>query len=346
MYATPFETCRKPTGFAAGRASLPRLAALGLVAWALLGAAVASADITLSSNVTSRNEKDGAVTVTITANSNRASIYDRTVTVDVGSQSDTATEGTDYNTVSSFSITIAPFTPGGGNNYSGTGTFTLTPKQDNLVEGNETIKIDGSNPDETVHSTTITLTDDEIGLSTSPTSVDERSAARTVTVTASGSQMTTARTVTVSVGKNTDGATEGTDYTTVNNFNITIPANAASARKAETPASVHARNRAAPAAPAPPESMPRPRPHAAGRNARSSSSNSSGASSGMKWPQSIARPRTSSARPRHTSIMSRLAPVCQPGRRGMLPAHRTRTGQASFRPRSARSCSRSSATAR
>ena len=190
----------------------------------------ASTNFSLSSNVSSRNEKDGAVTVTVTATANSGSIYDRTVTVSVGYQNDTATEGTDYNTVNSFTITIIAFNQAGtAYNYTGTGTFTLTPKQDNLVEGNETIKIGGTSSAGTVGSTTIILTDDEIALSTSPTSVDERSAARTVTVTASGSQMTTARTVTVSVGKSGDGATEGTDYTTVNDFNITIPVNAASA---------------------------------------------------------------------------------------------------------------------
>ena len=187
------------------------------------GASAASATISLSSSVTSRNEKDGAVTVTITATAS-SWIYDRTVTVQVGDQNDTATEGTDYNTVNSFTISITAF------ETSGTGTFTLTPKQDNLVEGDETITISGTEPTETVGSTTITLTDDEMTLSVSPKGgVLETSPKRNVAVTVTGSPLNQSRTVTVSVGKSGDSATEGTDYNTVANFNITLNANASSA---------------------------------------------------------------------------------------------------------------------
>ena len=190
----------------------------------MLGWTVAAeADITLSSNVTSRSEKDGAATVTVTATASSEWIYDRSVTVYVGYQSDTATEGTDYNTVNSFTITITAF------ETYGTGTFTLTPKQDNLVEGDETIKVGGAEPTETVHSTTITLTDDEMALSVTPSGVLETSPARTVGVTVTGSALNQSRTVSVSVGKSGDSATEGTDYNTVANFNITLGKNASSA---------------------------------------------------------------------------------------------------------------------
>ncbi len=188
------------------------------------GASAASATISLSSSVTSRNEKDGAVTVTITATASSDWIYDRAVTVYVGYQNDTATEGTDYNTVNSFTIRITAF------ETDGTGTFTLTPKQDNLVEGDETITIGGTEPNETVGSTTITLTDDEIALSVAPTGgVLETSPERNVAVTVTGSALNHSRTVAVSVGKSGDSATEGTDYNTVANFNITVPANTSSA---------------------------------------------------------------------------------------------------------------------
>ena len=54
---------------------------------------------------------------------------------------DSATEGTDYQTVSDFTVTI------GANAPSGTGTFTLTPTQDALGEGDEAISVEEDDDD-------------------------------------------------------------------------------------------------------------------------------------------------------------------------------------------------------
>ena len=189
------------------------------------GATAQWTGIKLSTSVTSRNEKEGAKTVKITATSKKTSGFDRVVTVYVGYQSDTATEGTDYNTVNDLTITIRA-----GASQSGSTTFTLTPIKDNLAEGNETIKIGGSNSgDESVISTSITLTDADIGLTASRTSVEEAGGGQSVTVTARVGALPGPRDVTVQVGKSGDSATEGTDYNTVNDFKITVPANATSA---------------------------------------------------------------------------------------------------------------------
>ena len=77
--------------------------------------------------------------------------------------------------------------------------------------------------------TELTITDDdsastEVKLSVSPASVAENAAGTAVTVTGilDGAARTEATSVTVSVGAPTDTATEGTDYTTVEDFTLTI----------------------------------------------------------------------------------------------------------------------------
>ena len=82
------------------------------------------------------------------------------------------------------------------------------------------------------------------------------------------------------------------------------------------------------------------------KNCNNSDTSSSGRSSGIKCPQFNPFPRILSARFFQTVIMSKLPPVCHPGRFGMLPPHSTRTGQVNLRPRSTPSCSRSTATLR
>ena len=77
----------------------------------------------------------------------------------------------------------------GANATSGTGTFTLTPTQDLLVEGDETISVKGTATGLTVTGASLTLEDDEtasteVTLSVNPTSVGEADGATAVVVTA------------------------------------------------------------------------------------------------------------------------------------------------------------------
>ena len=183
--------------------------------------------VTLSANPSTVSEADSAKTVTVTAAST-AHAVSRTVTVSVGA-SGTATSGTDYAAVSNFTITLAK------NATSATGTFTLTPTQDTLAEGDETIALAGNveGVAAKLTGTTLTLTDDDkapaVTLSANPSNVTENGGAQTVTVTATSTAAAKARTVLVAVGNRQDTATPGTDYTVVPAFNITIAANATTA---------------------------------------------------------------------------------------------------------------------
>ena len=191
-----------------------------------------TATVSLSVNPSTVSESASATTVTVTASSRAKgnSISFATaqeITVAVGKTGDSAAEGTDYTTVSDLTLTIA------ANQSTGTGTFTLTPTQDTSIEGSETITVEGSLTGTTVNGTSVALTDDDsnaISLSVSPSSVSEGASTTSVTVTASlsaGVTFPAAKTVTISVGKTGDSATEGTDYATVSNFALTIAANQA-----------------------------------------------------------------------------------------------------------------------
>ena len=187
--------------------------------------------IVLSANPSTVSEDAGATTVTVTAAVSDGGAFadDRTVTVSVGASGDSAASGTDYGAVSYFTITI----PAG--QTSGSAPFTLTPVDDTLDEGNETISVDGTATGLTVKGTNVTLTDSEalpaIALSANPSNVSEDAGRATVTVTATvsdGGAFADDRTVTVSVGDDADGAAPGTDYTAVSDFKIAIPAGSGS----------------------------------------------------------------------------------------------------------------------
>ena len=188
----------------------------------------APGSITLTTSPTSVSESASGTTVTVTATLGGSATLPGATEVSVSVGGGTATSGTDYAAVSDFTVTIPK------ESARGTGTFTLTPTQDTIAEGDETIDVTGSATDFTVTKAQVTLTDDDtapasITLTTSPTSVSESGSGTTVTVTArlDGSvTLLTATTVTVSVGGGT--ATSGTDYAAVSDFAVTIPAETAS----------------------------------------------------------------------------------------------------------------------
>ena len=179
---------------------------------------------------TSLAEDGGAKTVRVTATLGSSSTFTeaKTVTLEVGVDADSATEETDYANVGTQNITID------AGESSGYVDFSLTPTQDVLHEGNETISLDGTLTDVTVTDATITLTDDDaaptgITLTVSPATVGEGAGETEITVTATVNGTTRyvdAKTVTVSVGGGT--ATSDTDYDAVANFDIIIAAGDAS----------------------------------------------------------------------------------------------------------------------
>ena len=190
-----------------------------------------STDLTLRVSPSSVAEGDDATEVTVTAVTDGDTFKtDRTVTVSVGGSTDSATSGTDYAAVADLDVTIT------AGQTSGSATFTLTPKQDTLVEGAEAISVTGTSTGLTVNGTSATITDDDpapkVNLTVSPSSVSESASATTVTVTAAFSNTSTygaAKTVAVTVGASTDSATSGTDYAAVTGFDVTIAAGSGSA---------------------------------------------------------------------------------------------------------------------
>ena len=183
----------------------------------------ASTRVTLSVDPTSVSEGAGSTTVTVTGTLNGGASTSATpVTVSV--YSGTATSGTDFATVNDFTLTIP------ANQTEGTQTFTLIPTDDNIAESSESLTVSGSANGLSVDSATLTITDNDtasnrVTLSVDPTSVSEGAGSTTVTVTGTlnGGASTSATPVTVSVDSGT--ATSGTDFATVNDFTLTIPAN-------------------------------------------------------------------------------------------------------------------------
>ena len=191
-------------------------------------------ELTLTPNPASVAEEAGATEVTVTASTDGDTFADdRTVTVTVGADRDGAESGTDYATVSDFTITIA------AGRTSGSAAFTLTPIDDRVIEGDETITVAGASTGLTVTGTSVTIVDDdhtEITLTPDPASVTEDAGATEVTITAAtdGDTFTTDRTVTVTVGADDDRAESGTDYEAVSEFTITIAAGESSGSAAFT----------------------------------------------------------------------------------------------------------------
>ena len=198
------------------------------------------ADTSTDGTQTTIAEDGGAKTVRVTATLGGASTFTeaKTVTLEVGVTADSATEETDYAEVTTRSITINAGTS------SGYVDFTLTPTDDTLHEGSETISLNGTLTGLTVTDASITLTDDDgppsaltlsvdadTGTNNVQTSLAENGGAKTVRVTATlggSSTFTETKTVTLEVGADTDSANEGTDYTEVSTRSITINAGASS----------------------------------------------------------------------------------------------------------------------
>ena len=196
----------------------------------------APSGITLTASPDSVTENGGAKTITVTAAVNGATRYAQARTVSVSVGGGTAISGTDYAAVESFDITIDAGEDDASN------TFTLTPENDVLAEGNETINVTGTLSGITITPDEITLTDDDAaptGITLSvdtngaedgtPSTLGEDARATAVTVTATvngATRYVEAKTVAVSVADGT--AASPADYAAVSNFNITIAAGAAS----------------------------------------------------------------------------------------------------------------------
>ena len=189
-----------------------------------------SGEVTLETTPGAVGESDAATMITITATLDEDPRPAPTnIALAVGGSGDTATEGTDYETIGDLAFTIPAGAP------SATTTFTLTPTADTDNEGEEAISITGTTPDLTVTATRVTIADDEtateITLEVSPSSVPENEgeSAIELTVRLKGAVRSTATNVSITIGDATDGASEGVDYGTVADLSVTIGAGAPSA---------------------------------------------------------------------------------------------------------------------
>ena len=128
----------------------------------------ASTSVELSVSPASASEDGGAQQIAVTAAlAGAARSAATSVTVSVGAAGDSAASGTDYQAVSDFVLTIAPEA------LSGEATFTLTPVDDGVAEGDEAITVSGSASGLSVEPAELTLEDDDeastsVELSVSP----------------------------------------------------------------------------------------------------------------------------------------------------------------------------------
>ena len=178
--------------------------------------------ITLTATPTSFDEDGGAKTLTVTATANSSKSTARKVRVSVGRSGDSAVEGTDYKTIWDFNVSIL------ANATTGTGSVVFTPINRYDRESDETISVYGALSGHAVTGTSVTVKDDdswaELTLNLSGgSSLGEGGGAKTFTLRLSAPDAYTPATVNVQVGASGDGATEGTDYQTVDDFSITLP---------------------------------------------------------------------------------------------------------------------------
>ncbi|MXX06289.1 MAG: hypothetical protein F4Z71_05960, partial [Gammaproteobacteria bacterium] len=183
------------------------------------------------------------VKVTATFTGGTVLSLQRQIRVSVGRDSDSARRttlprvpGIDYEHVDAFDVNIRELAA------SGSGTFTLTPIDDDIDEVDETISVFGTLTGFTVNPATITLVDDDATpvatLNLSPSTIDESGSGNVSTVTASLDRASSAETtITVSLpdgapaalGDNADltiaaGATTSTGAVTVTATDNTVDA--------------------------------------------------------------------------------------------------------------------------
>ena len=167
---------------------------------------MAATGVTLTVSPGSVSESASQV-VTVTATLNGAA-GTQPVSVAISVAGNTATVGTDFGMVTGFTIAIPASTA------SHTGTFTLTPIDDNIDEPDETVTVRGTASGLTVSSSTVTITDDDatpkVSLILTPDSIPEKNGTSTVTATLDGpSSEATVITVTATPV----GAADANDFT-------------------------------------------------------------------------------------------------------------------------------------
>ena len=184
-----------------------------------------STALRLSLNEAQVAEAGPAKTVMVTGTLDRAARPgETTVVIEVGANGDTATEGTDYAAVDELTLTIPAYAT------SAATRFTLTPSNDRIDEGDESLTVSGSTTASGLSVTpsgglSIGLSDNDeaptLALSVDKSSFAEDGGTLTATVgTGSGSTYATAQTLRLSLA---GSATESSDYT-ISGKTLTLPA--------------------------------------------------------------------------------------------------------------------------
>ena len=177
------------------------------------------------------SEGGGAAQVTVTAAFDRGT-RPMATTVSVSVAGSGAAGAVDFAPVAGFEIVIP------ANATSGSAAFALTPEDDVVDELDETLTVSGAS-DLPVESAQLTLADDDqaptrISLSAAPSRVSEGGGAAAVTVTAAFDRGARPTATTVSVSVAGSGAAGAVDFAPVPDFEIVIPANAATGSAAFT----------------------------------------------------------------------------------------------------------------
>ena len=185
----------------------------------------ASTRILLSAFPERVSEGDGSTAVTVTATLDRALRQQATaVTVTVSGGGDAG--ASDFVAIGDFSIIIP------ANAASGTGTFTLTPEDDETVEADERLTISGTS-DLPVTPASVTLVDnDEVStrillfLTVYPPRASEGDGEIRVTVTAAVDKGVRPDETRIAVSVEGSGDADAVDFDPIPDFDVVIPANA------------------------------------------------------------------------------------------------------------------------
>ena len=192
----------------------------------------APSGITLSASPNTLGEDDNATSITVTATLDGGTTRTSATVVTIGRLSGTAAEDTDYEATDLASITIP------ANTKSATGSITITPTDDDVVEGDETVTVSGTTTVSlNVSSATITLTDGD--KSTTDIPGDKDSAELSISGPSSNVSEGSDATFTVTLSKAVDAevqvawsaplgtdAAEGADLSTTSGT-VTFAANSA-----------------------------------------------------------------------------------------------------------------------
>ena len=195
------------------------------VAVTVLDDDAAPSGVALTVDVASVGEGDGARQITVTAAPVGTRFGTaRTLIVQVGAAGDSATEGTDYVAVSDFPLSIAA----GAENA--TASFMLTPLDDAVYEGDETITVTAELPGVAVPEVAIALTDNDaapiLSIGESRVAEGDNGATADLVFTVTKSGPTSAVETTVQYADNLSGSADsGMDYAPLPAGTLTFAAN-------------------------------------------------------------------------------------------------------------------------